>query len=286
MCLVFEFDTTLAKSIEAVTAERGKLLGQVPMEYRSNNFGAPLFCNGQKTFYHLDNRQNKTGKRLDTQWLFPRDIFPKRGRAIAEESPNYATPSFDGEWRVWKKSDPATTAVYDRETIDYIINSKEGKKYYHFFKNMLLGSEEHYQVSLLYNWARTRSFVQTLSAEMAWNTWILGLWETSNGFQTHTHFLSTKEFELIQGFAKRGMMFARKFSTKKNQDLIDMIDSYIHNNASTDAGLYWPGYFYTDITTPGKQWVAELRRNESINRKRMQKAAKDAALAAVSSGPQ
>jgi hypothetical protein len=67
---------------------------------------------------------------------------------------------------------------------------------------------------------------------------------------------------------------------------IKRIDSYIHNNASTDAGLYWPGYFYTDITTPGKQWVAELRRNESINRKRMQKAAKDAALAAVSSGSQ
>lgn len=36
------------------------------------------------------------GKILDTQWLFPKDTFPKRGRAIAEESPKYTTPSFDG----------------------------------------------------------------------------------------------------------------------------------------------------------------------------------------------
>jgi hypothetical protein len=251
----------------------------VPMEYRSNNFGPPLFCNGQKTFYHLDNRQNKTAKRFDTQWLFPRDIFPKRGRAFAEENRAYATPSFDGQWRVWKKSDPATSAAYDRETIDYIVDSEEGRKYYHFFKHMLLGSEEHYQVSLLYNWERTRSFVQTLSAEMVWNTWILGLWENSNGFQTHTHFLSSKEFELLKGFSKRGMMFARKFSTKKNQDVLDLIDGYIHNNASTDAGLYWPGFYYTDITSPGKTWIAELRRNETIRIKRQQKAAREAAEA-------
>jgi len=43
--------------------------GAVPMEYRSNNFGPPLFCNNQKTFYHLDNRQNKSGRVHDTMWL-------------------------------------------------------------------------------------------------------------------------------------------------------------------------------------------------------------------------
>ena len=76
---MFENDKLLALSISTVTLERGKLLGAVPMEYRSNNFGPPLFCNNQKTFYHLDNRQNKSGKVHDTMWLFPRDRFPQRG---------------------------------------------------------------------------------------------------------------------------------------------------------------------------------------------------------------
>lgn len=79
------------------------------------------------------------------------------------------------------------------------------------------------------------------NAQSVWNTWELGLWEQSAGFQTHTHFLTTKEWDIIKGFALRGMAFARKFSKKKTGELLDMIDKYIHNNASTDAGLYWPG---------------------------------------------
>ena len=67
------------------------------------NFGPPLFCSGRSSFYHLDNRQNKSGELFDTQWLFPRDNFPGRGKAYAEENPVYATPSFDGGWRIWKK---------------------------------------------------------------------------------------------------------------------------------------------------------------------------------------
>jgi hypothetical protein len=35
---------------------------------------------------------------------------------------------------------------------------------------MLLGSEEHYYVSLLYNWERTKMFVQSLSAEVRHTT--------------------------------------------------------------------------------------------------------------------
>ena len=46
--------------------------------------------------------------------------------------------------------------MYDRESVEYIVNSDEGRKYFHFFKHMLLGSEEHYYVSLLYNWPRTQ----------------------------------------------------------------------------------------------------------------------------------
>jgi len=32
-------------------------------------------------------------------------------QAYAEENPAFTTPSFDGGWRVWKKSDPATTGT-------------------------------------------------------------------------------------------------------------------------------------------------------------------------------
>jgi hypothetical protein len=117
------------------------------------------------------------------------------------------------------------TGAYDRLSVDYIINSLEGRKYYHFFKHMLLGSEEHYYVSLLYNWPRTKAFVQTLSAQAVWNTWELGLWEQTEGFQTHTHFLSMNEWDILAGFSKRGMMFARKFSTKKTAAVLDAIDA-------------------------------------------------------------
>lgn len=274
---VFETDPYLAKSIKAVTDERGALLGAVPMEYRSTNFGPPLFCNDRSSFYHLDNRGNKSGLILDTQWLFPRDVFPGRGRAYAEENPIYAIPSADGVWRVWKKSDPATTGAYDKETVDYIVNSEEGRKYWHFFKHMLLGSEEHYYVSLLYNWPRTKAFIQTLSAEIVWNTWELGLWEQSSGFQTHTHFLTLNEWDIIKGFSMRGMMFARKFSSKKTAAVLDRIDEHILHNDSTDAGLYWPGFFPTDITSPGKIWIAEHRRNASLKAQ-----ARKAAIAAMS----
>ena len=68
------------------------------------------------------------------------------------------------------------TGAYDRETVEYVVNSEEGKKYWHFFKHMLLGSEEHYYVSLLYNWPRTKAFIQSLSAQSVWNTWKLGVY--------------------------------------------------------------------------------------------------------------
>lgn len=234
------------------------------MEYRSTNFGPPLLCNGKKSFYHLDNRRNKSREIppvLDTQWLFPRDKF--HGRAYANWDPQHATPSVDGVWRLWKKSDPATTGAYDKESIDYIANSLEGRKYYHFFKHMLLGSEEHYYVSLLFNWPRTQSFVQTLSAQTVWNTWKTGMWEQNLGFLTHTHFLTPNEMQIMKGFSRRGMFFARKFNTKKTPVLLDMIDAYIHNNATTDAGSMWPGYFDVDITSPGKIWIAGHRAKQA-----------------------
>jgi hypothetical protein len=267
---IFEYNPLLLQSISAVTDERGAILGQVPMEYRASNFGPPLLCENRQSFYHLDNRRNKTQSEPgidDTMWLFAVDRFKNKGRAVATEDPNGNILPYDGVFRVWKKSDPATTGVYDRESVEYIVNSEEGKKYFHFFKHMLLGSEEHYYVSLLYNWERTRSFVQTLSAQSVWNTWELGWWDKSAGFQTHTHFLSVAEWDYIRGFSMRGMLFGRKFSSKKTAKLLDWIDGYILNNASTDAGRYWPGFYPTDITTPGKQWVAAHRANRDIAKK-------------------
>ena len=267
---IFEYNPLLLQSINAVTDERGAILGQVPMEYRASNFGPPLLCENRQSFYHLDNRRNKTqseGPIDNTMWLFPIDKFKNKGRAVSTEDANGNILPYDGVFRVWKKSDPATTGVYDRESVEYIVNSEEGKKYFHFFKHMLLGSEEHYYVSLLYNWERTRSFVQTLSAQSVWNTWELGWWDKSAGFQTHTHFLSVAEWDYIRGFSMRGMIFGRKFSTKKTGKLLDMIDSYILNNATTDAGQYWPGFYPTDITTPGKQWVAAHRADRDIAKK-------------------
>jgi len=260
----FEYDPLLYLSLKAVTDERGQILGAVPMEYRSTNFGPPVLCRDRKNFYHLDNRRNKSTERHDTQWLFPRDKIPQRGRAYPDEDEMGAYPSFDGVFRVWKKSDPATTGIYDRESVEYIVRSEEGKKYWHFFKHMLLGSEEHYYVSLLYNWPRTKRFVQSVTAQSVWNTWELGLWESAAGFQTHTHFLTTKEWDILKGFSKRGMIFARKFSTKKTPELLDMIDSYILNNKSTDAGSHWPGFFYVDTWTYGKSWVSWFRNNQTL----------------------
>lgn len=77
------------------------------------------------------------------KWLFGKSIRKgKIGNVNAYEDSKYSTLPKDGVFRVWYKSDPATTAVFDRRSMEYIVNSVEGKKYYHFFKSMLLGSEE------------------------------------------------------------------------------------------------------------------------------------------------
>eukprot|EP01040_Poterioochromonas_malhamensis_P005249 gene5249-5629_t len=252
---IFEQNTYLDQSIKAVIPERGNPLGIVPMVSRSSNFGPPLFCNKQSSYYRLDNRRNKSGLILDTQWLFPRDIF-RSGYAIGEERPDFTTKSIlDGQFRVWKKSDPATTAIYNRKTVNYIVNSVEG-------------SEEHYYISLLYNWNKddkniTKSFIQTLSSEMVWNTWKIGLSEKKPGFQTHTNYLTLNEWDIIKGFSLRGMMFVRKFSSMKNMDLMNKIDREILFNESSDAGYYWPGFYEVDAKTLGKQWKKEFLSNRT-----------------------
>lgn len=76
--------------------------------------------------------------------------------------------------------------------------------------------------------------------------------------------MSTNEWEILKGFSKRGLFFARKFSSKKTPELLDMIDSYMLFNTSSEAGLFWPGFFKTDTTTPGKQWVQAHRERKRL----------------------
>jgi hypothetical protein len=258
---MFEEDLQLKRSIDVMNLDRGKQFGQLSMEFRSGNFGPPLTCSNRIGFVHLRNRQNISDM-LDTQWLFPRDKYKKKGKAVTVENPLIAILPVDNKFRVWKKSDPAFSAAYDRESVKYIVNSEEGRKYFHFFKYMLLGSEEHYYASLLYNWERTRAFVSTLNAQSVWNTWELGLYDSvSSGFRTHTHFLSEKEWDYLEGMSRRGVFFARKFSMTRNKELIDMIDNRLLFNKSSGAGTLWPGYFEVDMTAPGRQWVQWYQRN-------------------------
>jgi hypothetical protein len=48
------------------------------------------------------------------------------------------------------------------------------------------------------------------------------------------------------------------FSSKKTAALLDKIDKHFLLNETTDAGLYWPGFFPTDVTSPGPVWKAAL----------------------------
>jgi hypothetical protein len=277
---IFVDNEYLQGSIHAVMEERGGKvsMGAVPMPRRSGNFGPPLICEDINNFHRLDNRRNKSwsSPHHDTQWLFPRDCSKNKGYAYAEDGTAIGTNSYDGQHRIWKKSDPATTAAYDRESIRYIIESQEGKKYYHFFKYMLLGSEEHYYISLLYNWPRTHAFVQTLSAQFVWNTWTKGLQQAAvlkDGFQTHTNYLSMQEFSILKGFAMRGMMFARKFHSMKTKDLLDLIDREllsINGSISNKVGAFWPGYFEVDVASDGNTWKRKFNQMKPEGVERIQ----------------
>ena len=95
------------------------------------------------------------------------------------------------------------------------------------------------------------------------------------GFQTHTHFLSTSEFEILKGFSKRGTFFARKFSSNQTSELLDLIDNYILLNKTTEAGLYWPGFYTVDTTTRGRAWIKLFRENMKMKNKKLFEEIKD-----------
>lgn len=251
-------DEEVQSSIDATWKERGnkRFMGDNLMEVRAYSYAPPLTCNNAQGFYRLDARGFN-----GTQWLFPNDGVIKNGKGRAmtnhrgggkrRSKRNRASTgrglaeielhNFDGEVRLWRKSDPGTSAAYDRETVRYIVSSEEGRKYYHFFKHMLLGSEEHYYVSLLYNWPRTKDFITDIASQGVWNTWELGEWAAGvGGFRTHTHYLKETEMPILRGLSKRGVFFGRKFGSK-NKDLLDAIDQFIDSDGSP-SGELWSGF--------------------------------------------
>ena len=254
-------DADVQSSLDATWKERGnkRHMGDKLMEVRAYSYAPPLTCNNSQGFYRLDTRGFN-----NTQWLFPRDGVLRNGKGramirnpgkraiervrrfkggvkIANDEDSGFT-SFDHQLRLWRKSDPGTSAAYDRESVRYLVDSEEGRKYFHFFKHMLLGSEEHYYISLLYNWPRTKAFVTNIASQAVWNTWSLGAWEGSfGGFQTHTHYLTGSEMSILRGLGKRGVFFGRKFGSK-NAAVQDQIDAFVDAEDSL-SGKLWSGYF-------------------------------------------
>lgn len=248
------------------------------MAARSYNYGSTVQCHGHHGYHRMDARRSLAHhpsfppalQGFDTQFLFPKSIYNTSVVFAVhyqrEEDAQSYVPSFDRVFRTWKKSDPFFTGAFDRRTVEYIVDSEEGRKYYHFFSRFIMASEEHYLASLLYNWNRTRAFVTSLAAQAVWNTWTYGINERANdGLKTHTHFLNVTELAILRGMAKRGVLFARKFSTEKTAELLNVIDeqllgidcaidtycqkpasSYLPPdtlyNISNIGGKYWPGF--------------------------------------------
>jgi hypothetical protein len=259
-------DEDVQTSLEATWKERGnkRFMGDNLMEVRAYSYAPPLTCNAAQGFYRLETRGWN-----GTQWLFPREGTTRNGKGRAmirhpkrrggKKKPanrHAATAagggagdgdfgdltSFDKKVRLWRKSDPGTSGAYDRESVRYIVGSEEGLKYYHFFKHMLLGSEEHYYVSLLYNWERTKGFVTDIASQAVWNTWLLGEWSAGlGGFRTHTHYLTLKEMSILRGLSKRGVFFGRKFGSS-NGDVLAAIDEFVDEEDSK-SGRMWSGFF-------------------------------------------
>lgn len=155
----------------------------------------------------------------------------------------------DGVYRMFMKSDPATSSVLDRKSVEYAVNSEEGLKYYHFFKYMLLPSEEHYFASLFGNWQRTQKFVKMLPSINIYNTFIEGSLKPNGTARTkadrslHASYLSIDDIEMLKGLSEVGVFFARKFSSSQNITL-DLIDRDILNNSTFPHSAYLFKYFH------------------------------------------
>lgn len=137
------------------------------------------------------------------------------------------------------KSDPATSSVIDRESAEYIVNSEEGMRYYHFFKHTLVGAEEHYFISLLGNWKMRGNSVKEVERIPIVNSWNLGRIRSTDVSRrnkhektVHTSYLGLEEFEFLKGLSEVGVFFARKFSTSL-ADILNIIDNQFLLNSSS-----------------------------------------------------
>ena len=174
------------------------------------------------------------------KWLFSQDR--RSGRIALSTSGGDIRPPFDGFSRQWMKSDPATSSIIDRMSANYIVNSEEGVKYFHFFKYTLMGAEEHYFISLLGNWERTKSVVRTIKSIPVFNTWILGKVRPKDTVDrnkhektVHTSYLvGNLEFDILKGLSEAGVVLARKFSSDAPQ-ILDLIDKAILDVALNDS---------------------------------------------------
>ena len=267
----------------------GHTIGQEPMMMRSTNFGIPVTCSDNRNWYRLDPRRydmtNPENPRYNTQFLYTKEIWKDQyATKDGPYQPHMHIHNPDKIFRMWVKSDPMFTGAYDYESVKYILDSEEGRKYYQFFSRFLMGSEEHYFSSLFFNWNRTKSFVSSLSAQTQWNTWKYGIYlPITDGFKMHTHYLNISEIHFMRGMSKRGVFFARKFSTKLTSDLLNMMDeqmlgidctkdayckpptvnlipSTIAYNITNDAGRFWPGFVPVDMKSPKKEFAKTAKK--------------------------
>jgi len=182
--------------------------------------------------------------RTHTQWLFSNALYGGKlsGSAAMYKDPALSTPPPDGVRRVWVRSDPATTALYDRESVEYIVNSDEGRKYYHFFKYAPQTAEEHYFASLLYNWARTSSFVSSASAQASWFAWNSSVYTPEDASLTRSSMikrhpvLTEEHIDVISGLSKLGVFFCGKVHSKISEKILNHIDRSIINNKAFKPG--------------------------------------------------
>lgn len=264
------------------------------MESRTSNFGIPLTCNNGRGWYRMNPRRPvlpNSPQTFDTQSLFSKDVTkgPLKLYGVTwhnEKDTHRYNQSNDGVFRRWVKSDPMFTGAYDRDTVVYILKSEEGLKYYNFFSRFLMGSEEHYFASLLYNYNRTRGFVSSLRAQTQFNTWRLGIYlPITDGFKMHTHYLNYSDIGALRGMSKRGVFFARKFCSwiPDNVETLDMIDEQLlgincdvdqycnkpkHNlipstvtyNLTSEAGRFWPGYIKGDFELTKELFYKQARK--------------------------
>jgi hypothetical protein len=121
----------------AVAAAAGKLgkSGKTAMQRAQ----ASLYASGGGA-RNITGRSGSNRRTRTAQWLFSR--WPNTGKVVDnilsnKEDKSTARRAQDGSHRAWARSEPNTVVILDRKSADYIANSDEGVRYYHFFKRQV-----------------------------------------------------------------------------------------------------------------------------------------------------